>query len=149
MVYEVYNKLPLFEYAYKRKEYINNVAHLAPQIVKHLCLIRYSQIIGGALEVNHLKQEVITHITNIVDMEIKGGSSIEKAVHEGFEMADVFNTQSRLYQIGVVGKFIEEKITPSSQEAQEAMEYVASVDMPKLEGIIASETYVDLKSFLD
>jgi len=151
-VCNIIEKIPLYEYAVARRKYVDTVFALSRQIVENLCLIRYRTLTNDDTLKANLKQEAYAHIENLVDTDIKGCDSDEgrrRATIKGFDEASVFTKESRLYTKRVYDKFAKEQINPMSNEAQEAIEYVATDAMPRLVEIIATGAYQDIRDFLD
>ena len=115
---ESYQKLPLFEYAHSRKDYIMRVSGLLPQILQNWCLVHYCTLISRDTLKKHWRQELQTHLMNISQIQLKGGNSVKgltKALREAFDLMDIFDGQENIDKL-VRYKFVEEKIDTSSQE---------------------------------
>ena len=112
-VYRLYTKLPLYEYAIHRSEFIYKVSNLLPQIIENWCLIRYCTLVGRKNTKKHWKDELIAHMLNVGGLDIKGNNKSEKrlkAIYDGFKLRDLVNDCSDRIFLYIENKFEREKI---------------------------------------
>ena len=100
---EVERKIPLLlEYAIPRQEFIENAAHLIPQICENWCLIRYSRLVNDNNEnINHWKSELSAHMRNISSTKIKKNNAVPsrvKCIKEAFNWYDFDTSATQIYE---------------------------------------------------
>lgn len=64
-------KTKIFEMAYSRSRYMDEVFRLRHQLIENWCLLRYSTLNGKLQEHNHWLKELRAHILNLAKMDIK------------------------------------------------------------------------------
>lgn len=117
-VYRIYTKLPLYEYAVHRSDFVNRVSNLLPQILENWCLVHYCTLVGRTETKEHWKEELRTHMLNVGGLDIKSNNKTNKrlkAIYEGFEIRDMIGDCSEKIFLYVEGKFQKENIDPKNE----------------------------------
>ena len=112
-VYRIYTKLPLYEYAVHRSDFVYRVSNLLPQIIENWCLIHFCTLSSREQTKEHWKDELMAHMLNIGGLDIKGNNKVEKrlkAIYEGFDMRDLVGECSEKIFLYIEGKFHKENI---------------------------------------
>jgi hypothetical protein len=112
-VYRIYSKLPLYEYAVHRTDFVYRVSNLLPQILESWCLIHYCSLVGRTQTKEHWKDELFAHMSNIGGLEIKSNNKFKKrlkAIYEGFEIRDLPNKGTKQISFYIERKFISKGI---------------------------------------
>jgi hypothetical protein len=112
-VYRIYTKLPLYEYAVHRSDFVYRVSNLLPQIIENWCLIRFCTLSRRTQTKEHWKDELRAHMLNIGGLDIKGNNKVDKrlkAIYEGFNMRDLIGECSDRIFLYIEGKFNKENI---------------------------------------
>lgn len=135
-VYRIYTKLPLYEYAVRRSEFVYRVSSLLPQIIENWCLIRYCTLTGRERTKEHWKTELNAHMSNIGYLSVKGNNKAEKrvkAIYEAFDERDFVGDCSERIFLYIENKFTNEKINLSdgivkqvAKECSEALDDIAN-----------------------
>lgn len=138
----------LMEYAIPRSKFIDNVWHLARQIIENWCLVHYCTLTNRTMTKEHWAKELRTHMTNIALTPIKGNNSADarkKAIKEGFNVMELFNGTEVINNV-IFQKFTDENIDVSSKEyAQTVEDCFAELD--KIIEVIASYTSANIIAY--
>lgn len=117
-IYRIYTKMPLYEYAVHRSEFVYRVSNLLPQILENWCLIHFCTLSERTQTKEHWKDELMTHMLNVGGLDIKGNNKAEKrlkAIYEGFETRDLLGECSEKIFLYIQGKFKKENIDVNSR----------------------------------
>ena len=110
----------IMEYAEPRRKFVEHVANLSYQIIENWCLVHYCTIINRTQSKEHWQKELLTHMGNLGTTSIKKNDSVEvrqKAIEEGFNVRDIFESPQRINKI-IGKKFIIEDIDYQSDEVK-------------------------------
>lgn len=144
LIIEAVSTTFIFEMAYSREKYINEVHSLTDQIVQNWCLIKYCNLYDIENENRlHWSKELIAHISNLQRMKLKGGINKYRTTKYSFIERDEINNINNVEQI-IVLKFEEEHINTNLMEI--AIEFVNSLDT--IIDIISNKTLQELKNYV-
>lgn len=115
-VYNALKNTTLLEYLIHRNKFVELCWSLSQQILENWCLIRYCTLTNRNETKEHWKNELLTYLHRIDINGIKANNSPKnriKAIKEGFDMADLFDINSKIYK-SVYRKFKLEGINDDS-----------------------------------
>lgn len=123
-VYKIYTKLPLYEYAVHRSDFVYRVSNLLPQILENWCLVHFCTLSGRIQTKEHWKDELRAHMLNIGGLDIKGNNKVNKrlkAIYEGFEIRDLLGECSERIFLYIEGKFKKENIDTNNNIVEQVV----------------------------
>ena len=100
-VYNVLKNTTLLEYLIHRNKFVELCWSLSQQILENWCLIRYCTLTNRNETKEHWKNELLAYLHRIDINGIKANNSPKnriKAIKEGFDMADLFDINSKIYK---------------------------------------------------
>lgn len=145
---EQLEKTHLYEMAYNRSRYIDEVDNLLKQLIENWCLIRYCTISGEKQELkNHWKQELKAHIDNLAKMSVK----VDKTKTTRFALIDQPESKNVDWIIQVISmKFDEENIDVNLSDVEEAATDLVEYGLDELVEIICAKyNYNNIKDYVN
>ena len=134
----------IFEMANNRENYMNDVHHLADQIVQNWCLVKYCNLYD---EENynrlHWSKELIAHLDNLRKQKLKKGINKIRATQQVLIDRDEFNDPDMVYTT-IESKFDMENIETDLNILSK--EFVK--DLNKIIDLICNKTYSDIKKYV-
>ena len=114
----IHGKLDLLsEMAYKRKDYKAKVDALSEEVIRNLCLVLYSRIIGGNPNRGHWGSELLSYLLHMARYKLKNERSWEDredVIREVWDDNDYFEPRS--IEFVIYAKFKKEGIDTDSRE---------------------------------
>ena len=141
----------ILEYAYPRKDFIKQVENLFPQIIIHWCLIRYNRLIDNTTTIPHWKKELLTWLSRIMKLNLKGGDSCqtrEKAIREVISLCD-YDSNAISIKFTILPKFYEEGIIVDDNDIVTEVINQFIADINNLISILSSKDLKQLYQYLE
>lgn len=146
-VYKVLHETQLFEYLIYRNDFTKMCWNLSHQILENWCLVHYCTLVGRTELKEHWKDELLSYLDRIDRNGIKSNNSPksrEKAIRQGFDMADLFDVNSKIYKY-VWKKFEKEQIFDKEIVQQVIIDFHNSLD--DIVNILSNES--DIEGYVD
>lgn len=147
IIVEYFSKTPLFEMAYSREQYINNIDNIANQIVENWCLIHYCILYDSDNEnKNHWKQELRAYCKKLLQSIVK----VNKLKATNAAMIDILELDNpdQIYAI-IYDKFEEEHFDIK----KDICEDFAKIGLQKIIYLVSQNfsntTYQELYRYID
>jgi trehalose-6-phosphate synthase len=147
IIVEYFSKTPLFEMAYSREQYINNIDNIANQIVENWCLIHYCTLYDSDNEnKNHWKQELRAYCKKLLQSIVK----VNKLKATNAAMIDMLELDNpdQIYAI-IYDKFEEEHFDIKKDICEE----FAKIGLQKIIYLVSQNfsntTYQELYRYID
>lgn len=109
---KLFNKVALLEYLIDRKQYKRSIVGDIKQIIMHWCCLRYFRYLGGTIDDNHWRIEIMKFMVNVMDNELKGkqdDNSKKKVINEVFNECNLYDSNN-IYKLAFNKLFIDERI---------------------------------------
>lgn len=138
----------LMEYAIPRSKFVDDVWHLARQIIENWCLVHYCTLTNRTMTKEHWAKELRTHMTNIALTPIKGNNSADtrkKAIKEGLNVIELFKGPEIINNV-IYQKFTDENINVKSKEYMQTIEDCFA-ELDKIVEVMTSYTPVDITTY--
>lgn len=129
-IYNVLKNTFLLEYLIHRDKFVDLCWNLSQQILENWCLVHYCTLVDRNDLKEHWKDELKAYLYRIDSNGIKSNNSPKnriKAIKEGFEMADLFDINSKVYK-SVYRKFKKENIKNDEIIEQVINDFYNSID---------------------